>query len=424
METGKGSKRKVEETEDSEDTDDELPSDMQVEEKTKVWRQGVDPLLPGDVLEYDSSAYEMFHSLKVEWPCLSFDIMTDKLGVNRSEFPHTMYLATGTQANTMSNNQLMILKLSNLCRTTKDEEDETEEEEEEVDAKVDVRTIKHFGTVNRLRVLPQHPHIVATWASSSKVYIWNVAKHLKSLEHNESLPTSSPLHTFTKHKDEGWAMDWSNTNEGHLLTGDIQGHICGWTVNESGWSSTGEPYLGHTDSVEDIQWSPNEPNVFTSCSVDKTIKIWDTRLRQPALGIEAHSEDVNVISWNRNVSYLLVSGSDDGSFKIWDFRNFKADQPAAHFKWHQNPITSVEWHPSDESVVAVSSGDQLSLWDLSLEKDDRDETPPELQDVPPQLLFVHMGQRECKELHWHPQIPGVVVSTAADGFNIFKTINT
>ena len=31
METSKGSKRKVEETEDSEDTDNELPSDMQVE---------------------------------------------------------------------------------------------------------------------------------------------------------------------------------------------------------------------------------------------------------------------------------------------------------------------------------------------------------------------------------------------------------
>lgn len=99
----------------------------------------------------------------------------------------------------------------------------------------------------------------------------------------------------------------------------------------------------------------------------------------------------------------------------------------ASFDWHSEPITSVEWHPSEESCFAASSADNsVTLWDLSVEQDEDERPTPagdRSREVPAQLLFVHQGQQDVKEVHWHPQIDGMLVSTAASGFDVFKSIS-
>ena len=69
----------------------------------------------------------------------------------------------------------------------------------------------------------------------------------------------------------------------------------------------------------------------------------------------------------------------------------RSGEAVAVFKHHTEAITSVEWLPTDNSVFAASGSDnQITLWDLAVEKDDQQGQQEKPVDVPPQLLFIHM----------------------------------
>ena len=431
------------------DMKDELP-------EVEVWNPATRPLEEGEELIYEPSAYDMLHRLNSEWPCLSFDILRDQLGQGRSKFPHTMYLAAGTQADMAKHNKISIMKLSKLRRTKHDRREDKGDDEEDSDNEiigddeevgedelvdedpvVEVRDMKHDGGVNRIRSNPRAPSVLATWADTGKVFLWDAAPWLRALDAPAAakLPVARPLQALN-HRTEGFALDWASHEgaAGCLLTGDCAGGIYLWRPNGSGngssWAGEG-PFRGHSGSVEDLQWSPAEAAVFASCSTDQTIRIWDARQKHAAAlrVCHAHDADVNVISWNRFQSFLMASGADDGAFRVWDLRALRDNAPITDFRYHPRAITSIEWSSYDESTLAVASADNsISVWDLSLEEDvETDDADQEVDNngmvVPPQLMFIHMGQSDIKELHWHPQIPKTIVSTAYDGFNIFKPEN-
>jgi len=72
------------------------------------------PLGKDEILEPDPSAYEMFHTINVKWPALSFEIIPDNLGDDRRTFPATVHMVFGSQAERDRDNELTVMKLSGL----------------------------------------------------------------------------------------------------------------------------------------------------------------------------------------------------------------------------------------------------------------------------------------------------------------------
>ncbi|XP_055383252.1 glutamate-rich WD repeat-containing protein 1 [Condylostylus longicornis] len=442
------------------DSDDDSENDNSIEKsgkKKEVYLPGKKPLQENEELVCDESAYIMLHQAHTGAPCLSFDIIRDELNSSGDRFPMTSYMVAGTQAARAHVNNVIVMKMYNLHRTSKEDEDDevsddddVEEEDNDLESeekkpKMSCALIKHQGCVNRIRTTKLgNATLAASWSELGRVNIWNLNEQLvaiedeailKKYEKNQATEPSKPVFTFSGHQQEGFAVDWSPVVEGFLATGDCRRDIHIWQpVEGSSWRVDQRPLIGHTESVEDIQWSPNERSVMASCSVDKSIRIWDIRAPpQKACMLTAensHETDINVISWNKNEPFI-VSGGDDGFLHIWDLRQFQTQKPVATFKHHTGHVTTVEWHPRDSTVFASGgSDDQIALWDLAVEKDeDEDEVcstsnnQDELKNLPPQLLFIHQGQQDIKELHWHPQLTGVILSTANSGFNIFRTIS-
>ena len=336
------------------------------------------------------------------------------------------------------------------------------------------------GNVNRLRLCPQQQRLCASWGDAGRVSVHDLSAALAAVavpaaewRDPPGRDRSPPVQTFGGHGVEGWAVDWSPVREGRLATGDQRGRIHVWEPSGGGRWSVGEarPLTGHAASVEDLQWSPTEDTVLASCGVDGTIRVWDTRDGGgggggaagagpgPRLTLpRAHGRgvDVNVLGWNALAGHMLASGGDDGGLRVWDLRTLASSAdalgpagaaglgggadgppvpPVAVFAWHAAPVASVQWCPYESSTLVTAGADgQILCWDVALEADPEEEAAlgPEVggrdnaaapADAPAQLLFAHLGQADPKDARWHPQIPGMIVSTGADGFDAFLPAN-
>lgn len=262
--------------------------------------------------------------------------------------------------------------------------------------------------------------------------------------------TSSALRFCTPsntHRAEGYGLAWSGLLNNVFASGDCDGTLYVWQPTDEGrWKYGASSAIAQEGmaamSIEEIAWSPTQSNVLLTARAGGAVEVWDTRDmgRGAKLTWQADTTDINVADWNRSkqASHLVVTGAESGAVAIWDLRQLGGSEgstkptPIQDLVWHQKRISSVEFSLHNESVLAVTSDDgQCTLWDLSLERDPSEEQEmigelfgrPDLEGIPDPLMFQHQGLVAPKEVHWHSQIPGMLVTTDYNGLHLFKPMN-
>lgn len=69
-------------------------------------------------------------------------------------------------------------------------------------------------------------------------------------------------------------------------------------------------FRGHTGSVDQLCWHATQPDLLSTASGDRSVRIWDIRSSKPPAVISTKGENIN-ITWSPNGNTIAVGNKED-----------------------------------------------------------------------------------------------------------------
>jgi coatomer subunit beta' len=143
-----------------------------------------------------------------------------------------------------------------------------------------------------------------------------------------------------------------------ILTSSDDTNIMQWNW-EKGWTCE-RVYEGHTHYVMQVVFSPKDPSMFASASLDHSIKVWGLNTPTAHYTLTGHKKGVNTVGYFHGPDRpYLISGGDDFEVKIWDYQTKTCVQTLTK---HTHNITLAMFHPILPVILTGSEDGSIRIW--------------------------------------------------------------
>ncbi|XP_078319996.1 protein transport protein Sec31A-like isoform X1 [Crassostrea virginica] len=209
---------------------------------------------------------------------------------------------------------------------------------------------KHVGAVKALDFNPFQTNLLASGASESEIYIWDLNK------------PDSPMTPGAKSQppEEVACVAW-NKQVQHILGSTFAARCVVWDLRKN------EPIIKISDSMSRIKskivsWHPDVATQLCLSSEDDhtpVIQLWDLRYAtSPVKQLENHTRGVLDIAWCPQDSDLLLSCGKDNRILCWNPNsNVQGGEVVYELPTSNQWCFDVKWCPRNPAVISSSSFD-------------------------------------------------------------------
>ncbi|KAG6966529.1 hypothetical protein JG687_00004795, partial [Phytophthora cactorum] len=210
-----------------------------------------------------------------------------------------------------------------------------------------------------------HPKIIGSVGDDKKLLIWDM----------RSESYDKPAATVLAHSAEVNCLAFSPSNEYLVATGSSDKQIKLWDLRNL--KTKLHSLEGHTDEIYQIQWSPHHDGVLGSCSADRRVLIWDlTKIGEEQAAEDAkdgppellfihagHTASVVDFSWHPNEPWVVSSVAEDNILQIWQMAEYiyNGEDQDAELKG----IADDELEPKVHGAIFDMDGTLLDTEELS-----------------------------------------------------------